>query len=77
LQKEIFLSNFEKPVWFWLVQVKYLQIRIYINNIFGNYDNGNLFKNLLELGKTTGNELQLITWSDFGEGANNRTNLGI
>ena len=34
-----------------------------------DYENGNLFKNLLNLGKEKNvNCLQLITWNDFGEG---------
>jgi hypothetical protein len=38
-------------------------------NIHWEYDNGNLYKRLLELGKTEGMDyLQLITWNDFGEG---------
>jgi hypothetical protein len=38
-------------------------------NIHWDYNNGELFKSLLELGKTKGmNYLQLVTWNDFGEG---------
>jgi hypothetical protein len=38
-------------------------------NIHWDYDNGNLFKSVLELGKTKGMDyIQLITWNDFGEG---------
>ncbi|MDR1527254.1 MAG: hypothetical protein LBS46_06250 [Dysgonamonadaceae bacterium] len=40
------------------------------NHLFDiDYENGTLFKNLLNLGKTKGMDcLQLITWNDFGEG---------
>jgi hypothetical protein len=38
-------------------------------NVHWDYDNGNLYKSLLDLGKSKGmNYLQLITWNDFGEG---------
>jgi hypothetical protein len=40
------------------------------NHLFNiDYENGNTFKSLLNLGKTKGMDcLQLITWNDFGEG---------
>jgi len=38
-------------------------------NIHWDYDNGNLYKSLLELGKIQSPQyLQLVTWNDFGEG---------
>jgi hypothetical protein len=38
-------------------------------NVSWDYDNGNLFKNLLDLGKEEGMQyMQLETWNDFGEG---------
>jgi len=38
-------------------------------NVHWDYNNGNLFKGLLELGKKNSPQLlQLITWNDFGEG---------
>jgi hypothetical protein len=38
-------------------------------NVRWDYDNGYLFKNLLDLGKNRGVKyLQLETWNDFGEG---------